>query len=105
MTDNSLWDPTWQMNRHSTKLAHMQGATILWNQYTDPIRGENLMKFIHETNTKDNFNTDKISLKNDTKCIIYTHRRSDRPIRGMKIMHIDSLGNTNSICTLSIANE
>ena len=26
----------------------MQGG--LWNQYTDPIEGENLMKFIHETN-------------------------------------------------------
>ena len=28
----------------------MQGG--LWNQYTDPIEGENLMKFIHETKTK-----------------------------------------------------
>ena len=32
MTDNS---PTRQMNRQSTKLAHMQGG--LWNQYTDAI--------------------------------------------------------------------
>ena len=46
----------------------MQGG--LWNQYTDPIEGEKLMKFIHETKTKDNFNTDKISFKNNTKCII-----------------------------------
>ena len=28
MTYNSLWDPTWHMNRHSTKQAHMQGATM-----------------------------------------------------------------------------
>ena len=51
---------------------------VLWNQYSDPIEGENLMKFIHETKTKDNFNTDKISFKNDTKCIKYTPRRSNR---------------------------
>ena len=42
----------------------MQGGQ--WNQYTDPIEGENWMKFIHETKTKDNFNMDKISIKNDT---------------------------------------
>ena len=30
---------------------------------------------------------------NNTKCIIYTHRRSDRPIRNMKILCTDSLGN------------
>ena len=35
---------------YSTKQSHMQGG--LWNQYTDPIEGENLMKFIHETKTK-----------------------------------------------------
>ena len=50
----------------------MQGV-LLWNQYTDPIEGENLMKFILETKTK---YEDKY---NDTKCITYTHRRSDRP--------------------------
>ena len=38
VTDNSLCDPTWQIIRHSTKQAHMQGG--LWNQYTDPIEGE-----------------------------------------------------------------
>ena len=48
---------------------------------------------MHETKTKDNSNMDNISFQNDTKCIIYTHRRSDRPIQSMKIMHIDLLGN------------
>ena len=37
---------------------------------------------------------DKISFQNNTKCIIYTPRRSDRAIRSMQFMHTDSLGNT-----------
>ena len=66
----------------------------LWNQYTDPIEGENLVKFIHET--KDKYE-DKISPKNDIKCTIYTHHRSDRAIQSMQFMHIDSLGNTHPL--------
>ena len=34
----------------------MQGG-LLWNQYTDPIEGENLVKFIYEIYTQ---NKDKI---------------------------------------------
>ena len=53
---NKSIDIHWQIIRHSTKQACMQGG--LWNQYTDPIEGENLlwfyvaMKFIHEKKTK-----------------------------------------------------
>ena len=50
------------------------------------------MKFLHGTKTK--YDTDKISFKNDTNAITAHCRRSDRPIRSMKIIHTDSLGNT-----------
>ena len=39
----------------------------------------------------------KYHSKNDTICIIYTHRRSDRAIRSMQFMHIDLLGNTHPL--------
>ena len=63
--------------RHNTKQACLQGG--LWNQYTDPIEDENLVKFMYEIYTQyknSKLNMDKIpgqkSFKNDTKCII-TH--------------------------------
>ena len=76
VTDYSLWEPTWQSNRHNTKQAHMQGA--LWNQYTDPIEGENLMKLIHDAKQRQNKKTrTKYHPKNNTKCIIYTPHMSN----------------------------
>ena len=79
----------------------MQGG--LWNQYTDPIEGENLVKFMYEIYTQyknSKLNTDKIpgqnSFKNDTKCIIYTHCRSNvSPYQACNSC-IDSLGNIKS---------
>ena len=85
LTKYSLREPTWQSNRHNTKQAHMQGVyyftmeSVYWFQ--------NVMKFIHETKTK---YEDKISLKDDTKCIIYIHHMCHRATWSMKIMHIDS---------------
>ena len=83
-------------NLHS----HLCKGVLLWNQYTDPIEGENLVKFIHEiytcNKTKTNMRT-KIIQRNDTKCIIYTHHRSDRPIWSLQFMHIDSLGNAHPL--------
>ena len=68
-------------SRHSTKQAHMQGA--LWNQYSNPIEGENLMKFIHETKTKDKIRHGQKSFKEMIqKCIIYTHCMSDIRLHG-----------------------
>ena len=40
---------------------------------------------------------DKISFKNDTKCIISHYCMSHRATRSMKIMHTDSLGNTHPL--------
>ena len=77
-----------QINRHSTKQAHMQGG--LWNQYTDPIEDE-----IY-TQNKDKIRGQK-SFKDDTKCIIYTHRRSDRAIQSMQSMNTDLLGNPHPL--------
>ena len=48
------------------------------------------MKFIHETKTK---YKDKISLKDDTKCIISHYRMSDMPPYEACNVCIDSLGN------------
>ena len=66
----------------------MQGG-LLWNQYTDPIEDENNVIIYTRNKIKTKYE-DKISLKDNTKCIIYTRRRS---IRSMQFMHIDSLGN------------
>ena len=51
----------------------------LWNQYTDPIEGENLMKFIHKTKTKDKIRHGQNTIQNDTKCIISHYRMSNMP--------------------------
>ena len=66
----------------------------LWTQYTDPIEGKNVI--IYTWNKRQNMRT-KYHSKNDTKCIIYTHRRSDRPIWSMQILCTDSLGNTHPL--------
>ena len=52
------------------------------------------MKFVHETKTK---YEDKISLKDDTKCIITHYRMSNMPPYEACNLHIDSLGNTHPL--------
>ena len=46
------WDQTCQIKTQHQTGTYARGTTVLWNQYTDPTEGENLMKFIHETKTK-----------------------------------------------------
>ena len=53
------------------------------------------MKFIHETKIK---YEDKISFKDDTKCIISHYHMSDMPPYKACNLCIDSLGN-NKFCT------
>ena len=92
-------DQTWQITRYSDKQAHMQGATMGSVYWSHRGRKKKSYKFIH-TKQKDNFYTDKISFKNDTKCIIYTHRRSDRPIRSKQIcIWIRRVRILQAICT------
>ena len=43
VTDNSLRDQTQQIQTQHQTGTYARG---LWNQYTDPIEGENLMKII-----------------------------------------------------------
>ena len=93
MTDNSLWDLTWQMNRHSTKQAHMQGG--LWNHYTDPIEGEKHYKLIHKTKTK---YKDQKSFKEMIQNAYFTHIVGPIGLyKAWKFYAYDSLGNTHPL--------
>ena len=75
--------------RHNTKQACLQGG--LWNQYTDPIEDENLVKFMYEIYTQ--YKNSKLKHGQNTRTKIiqkryqmhnYTHRRSDRPIQSLQ---------------------
>ena len=87
VADNSLRDQTCQ-----SKAQHQTGtqAGVLWNQYTDPIEGKNLVKFMHERKTK-------YKDKKRYKCIIYTPRMCHRATRGMKNYAYRSSGNTHPL--------
>ena len=103
MTIQTTWstDQTWQiihceiwldkwtdtaLNRHILKGFTME--SVYWFQ--------NVMKSIHETKQRQNMRT-KIIQRNDTKCIIYTHRMSDMPPYKACNSCIDSLGNTHPL--------
>ena len=50
------------------------------------------MKVIHETKDREKIRHGQNIIQNDTKCILYPPRRSDRAIRSMQFMHTDLLG-------------
>ena len=73
-------------NPHTTPNRHICKGVLLWNQYTDPIEGKNLVKFIHERKTK-------YEDKKRYKCIIYTPCMCHRATWGMKSYAYRSSGN------------
>ena len=89
LTDQTGKEP----NRHICK------GQLLWNQYTDSKRGENLftnlINFMYEiyTQNKDKIRHGRISFKNDTNAKIAHCHRSDRPIQSIKNYAYYSLGN------------
>ena len=85
-------------NSHTCKGDYFTMESVYWfqNVMKNVIILCSYYKFIHET--KDKLDMDKIPFKKkDTKCIIYTHCRSNRPIWSMKILCTDSLGNTHPL--------
>ena len=75
VTDNSLWDLTWQIIRHSTKQAHMQGFTME-SVYWCHTGWKNVIIY---TWNKDKIRHRQKSFKTNTKCIISHYRMSDMP--------------------------
>ena len=80
---------TLQVHSQTGKYARGTMESVYWSH-----RGENLYIKWNKIWTK---YKDKISFKNDTKRIIYTHHMSDRPIQSMKIYAYGSSGNTHPL--------